>query len=139
MLDNYQDLWKWSVEKPEVFWSEVWDYTNIIASNKGKHVLDKSELMDTIPVWFKEARLNFAENLLWAKKDSEKVAIIATGEGHGRRSITYGQLYNDVLKFAEALKSLGVEKGDRVAAYIPNCAEAIIAMLATTSIGALWR
>lgn len=138
-LGNYQDLWKWSVDKPEVFWSEVWDYTNIISSNKGHHVLDRSELMDNIPVWFKESRLNFAENLLWAKKDSEKVAIIATGEGHGRRSITYGQLYTDVLKFAEALKSLGVEKGDRVAAYIPNCAEVIVAMLATTSIGALWR
>lgn len=101
--------------------------------------MDRSESMDSIPTWFKEARLNLAENLLWAKKDSEKLAIIATGEGHDRRSITYGQLYKDVLKFAEALKSLGVEKGDRVAAYIPNCPEAIIAMLATTSMGALWR
>lgn len=61
------------------------------------------------------------------------------GEGHGKRFISYEELYNDVLKFAEALKSLGVKKGDRVAAYIPNCAEAIIAMLATTSLGALWR
>jgi acetoacetyl-CoA synthetase len=61
------------------------------------------------------------------------------GEGHGKRSISYEELYNDVLKFAEALKSLGVQQGDRVAAYIPNCAEAIIAMLATTSIGAVWR
>lgn len=101
--------------------------------------MDTTELMDNIPIWFKDARLNLAENMLWAKKDSEKVAIIATGEGHGRRFITYGQLYKDVLKFAEALKSLGVEKDDRVAAYIPNCAEAVIAMLATTSIGAIWR
>lgn len=66
-------------------------------------------------------------------------ANIPLGEGHGRRFISYQELYNDVLKFAEALKSLGVKKGDRVAAYIPNCAEAIIAMLATTSLGALWR
>lgn len=138
-IDNYQDLWKWSVDRPEIFWSEVWDYTEIISSNKGSHVLDRSELMDSIPVWFKDSRLNFAENLLWAKKNSDKVAIIATGEGHKRSSITYGQLYNDVLKFSEALKVLGVKKGDRVAAYIPNCPEAIIAMLATTSIGALWR
>lgn len=64
---------------------------------------------------------------------------LAIGEGHPKRSISYEQLYNDVLKFAEALKSLGVQQGDRVAAYIPNCAEAIVAMLATTSIGALWR
>lgn len=66
-------------------------------------------------------------------------ADIFLGEGHGKRFISYEELYNDVLKFAEALKSLGVKKGDRVAAYIPNCAEAIIAMLATTSLGALWR
>lgn len=133
----------------------MWDYTNVISSNKGKHVVDKSEDLDLIPEWFKESRLNFAENLLWCRR-SDKTAIVATGkwgfffgcfcsadiflgEGHGKRFISYEELYNDVLKFAEALKSLGVKKGDRVAAYIPNCAEAIIAMLATTSLGALWR
>lgn len=80
-IDTYQDLWKWSVEHPEVFWSEVWDYTNVISSNKGNHVLDRTEKMDTIPVWFKESRLNFAENLLWAAKETpEKTAIIATGK-----------------------------------------------------------
>ncbi|KAI7906202.1 acetoacetate-CoA ligase [Cokeromyces recurvatus] len=136
-LKEYRQLWSWSVKYPELFWSEVWDYTNIISSNKGNHVLDKSEMMDDIPIWFKEARLNFAENLLWCTS-SEKTAIIATGEGHGKRYISYEELYNDVLKCAEALKAMGVEKGDRVAAYIPNCAEAIIAMLATTSIGAIW-
>lgn len=136
-LDDYNALWKWSVAYPELFWSEVWDYTHVISSNKGHHVIDKSEHLDTIPEWFKEARLNFAENLLWCRR-ADKTAIVATGEGHGKRFISYQELYNDVLKFAEALKSLGVKKGDRVAAYIPNCAEAIIAMLATTSLGALW-
>jgi acetoacetyl-CoA synthetase len=67
------------VDHPEVFWSEVWDYTNVISSNKGKHVLDRSDKMDDIPVWFKESRLNFAENLLWCRR-SDKTAIVATGK-----------------------------------------------------------
>ncbi|KAI9482744.1 MAG: acetoacetate-CoA ligase [Benjaminiella poitrasii] len=136
-VTDYRRLWKWSVEHPELFWSEVWDYTNIISSIKGSHVVHKDEPMDTIPVWFNEARLNLAENLLWCRS-AEKTAIVATGEGHEKRFISYKELYEDVLKCAEALKAMGVEKGDRVAAYIPNCAEAIIAMLATTSIGAIW-
>jgi acetoacetyl-CoA synthetase len=61
------------------------------------------------------------------------------GEGHSRRQITYAELYNDVLKCAEAMRSMGIVSGDRVAAYIPNCPEAVIAMLAATSIGAIWR
>ncbi|OBZ87295.1 Acetoacetyl-CoA synthetase [Choanephora cucurbitarum] len=136
-IADYQQLWKWSVDYPELFWSEVWDYTQIVSSKKGEHVINKDVLMDNIPAWFEESRLNFAENLLWCR-DAKKTAIIATGEGHSRRSISYEDLYNHVLKFAEALKSIGIKKGDRVAAYIPNCAEAVVAMLATTSIGALW-
>ncbi|KAG2221758.1 hypothetical protein INT45_003398 [Circinella minor] len=136
-LQNYQELWQWSVDNPAVFWSNVWDYTNIISSAKATEVLDSSLSMDTIPEWFKGARLNFAENLLWCKS-SDKVAMVVTGEGQGRRSITYAELYNQVLKCAMALKANGVQKGDRVAAYIPNCAEAIIAMLATLSLGAIW-
>ncbi|KAI7861010.1 acetoacetate-CoA ligase [Circinella umbellata] len=136
-LQNYQELWQWSVDNPAVFWSNVWDYTNIISSAKATEVLDSSLSMDTIPEWFKGARLNFAENLLWCKSP-DKVAMVVTGEGQGRRSITYAELYNQVLKCAMALKANGVKKGDRVAAYIPNCAEAIIAMLATLSLGAIW-
>ncbi|KAG1098424.1 hypothetical protein G6F42_017992 [Rhizopus arrhizus] len=78
-LDDYNALWKWSVEYPELFWSEVWDYTNVVSSNKGKHVVDKSEDLDLIPEWFKESRLNFAENLLWCRR-SDKTAIGATGK-----------------------------------------------------------
>jgi acetoacetyl-CoA synthetase len=77
-IDNYDELWRWSVKYPELFWSEVWDYTNIISSKKGGHVVDKSLDMDTIPEWFNESRLNFAENLLWCRR-SDKTAIIATG------------------------------------------------------------
>ncbi|KAI9250553.1 acetoacetate-CoA ligase [Phascolomyces articulosus] len=136
-LENYQDLWQWSVDNAPVFWSTVWEYTNIISSATSTEILDQSLPMDAVPEWFKGARLNFAENLLWCKS-SEKIAIIATGEGQGQRKITYAELYNQVLKCAMALKANGVQKGDRVAAYIPNCAEAIIAMLATLSLGAIW-
>ncbi|CEG72538.1 Putative Acetoacetate-CoA ligase [Rhizopus microsporus] len=136
-LGNYQELWSWSVQNPEDFWSEVWDYTKIVHTTKGDQVLDNSVPMDSIPEWFKGARLNFAENLLWCKS-KDKTAIIATGEGHEKRFISYAELNDSVLRFASALKNLGIKKGDRVAAYIPNCPEAIIAMLAATSMGAIW-
>ncbi|CAO3642930.1 unnamed protein product [Cunninghamella echinulata] len=136
-LENYQDLYEWSVTEPEAFWSLVWDKTGMISSNKGTSVLDTSARMDSIPVWFKDARLNVAENMLWCR-DANKTAIIATGEGHGKQFISYAELYQQVLKCAEAMKASGIKKGDRVAAYIPNCSEAIIAMLAATSLGAIW-
>ncbi|KAG1462384.1 hypothetical protein G6F46_000608 [Rhizopus delemar] len=136
-LDNYRDLLSWSVDNSEVFWSEVWDYTHIVSVTKGDEILDRSVPMDAIPEWFKGSRLNFAENLLCCKS-KDKTAIIETGESRDKRLISYAELYEGVLKFSEALKNAGIRKGDRVAAYIPNCTEAVIAMLATTSIGAVW-
>ncbi|CAO3592318.1 unnamed protein product [Absidia cylindrospora] len=136
-LANYQELYEWSVSQPEAFWSEVWDKTAIISSVKATRVLDTSRRMDSIPEWFEGALLNVAENMLWCRS-ADKTAIIATGEGHGRIHISYAELYQKVLQCAEAMKSIGIQQGDRVAAYIPNCAEAIIAMLAATSLGAIW-
>ncbi|GAB5589527.1 hypothetical protein Unana1_04427 [Umbelopsis nana] len=136
-LGTYDDLYEWSVNSVEDFWSTVWDFTNIISSSKGNQVLDSSVPMDAIPQWFNGAKLNWAENSLWCRS-SDKIAIIATGEGHPRRKITYAELYHDVLRCAEAMRSMGIVSGDRVAAYIPNCPGAIIAMLAATSIGAIW-
>ncbi|KAI9264792.1 acetoacetate-CoA ligase [Sporodiniella umbellata] len=134
---DYNGLWEWSVQYPELFWNEVWDYTRIVCVTKGDQVLDQSVPMDEIPEWFKGARLNFAENLLH-NRSKEKVAIIETGESRKKCSWSYADLYDNVLKFSEALKAAGVEKGDLVAAYIPNCTEAIVGMLAATSIGAIW-
>ncbi|KAI8061778.1 acetoacetate-CoA ligase [Gongronella butleri] len=136
-LKTYQDLYEWSVTEPALFWSTVWDRTGIVSSEKGEHVLDKDAPMDSIPNWFKDARLNFAENLLWCRS-KEKTAIIATGEGHDLEYLSYAELYDKVLQCAEAMRALGIKTGDRIAAYIPNCPEAIIAMLAATSIGAIW-
>lgn len=159
-IENYTQLWKWSVTEQQDFWSTVWEYTKIIASEPASEILDTSARLDQVPEWFRGARLNFAENLLWCTS-VDKIAIIATGtlvseerpcsrdilnnacnagEGHKeRRTYTYKQLYDQVRRCAAAMKAMGIKKDDRVAAYIPNCAEAIIAMLATTSLGAIWR
>lgn len=94
--------------------------------------------MDSFPTWFESARLNFAENALWCK-DPSKTAIIATGELQSTPTrISYAELYARVRQCAKAMRKAGVVKGDRVAGYIANCPEAIIAMLAASSIGAIW-
>ena len=94
--------------------------------------------MDAFPAWFGTARLNFAENALWCK-DPTKTAIIATGELQSKPTrISYADLYTRVRQCAKAMRKAGVVKGDRVAGYIANCPEAIVAMLAASSIGAIW-
>ncbi|KAG0259654.1 hypothetical protein BG011_002505 [Mortierella polycephala] len=140
-LANYNDLWQWSVDEIEDFWTAVWEYTNVVASipHTGP-VVDGSAHgpMDAFPTWFCNARLNFAENALWCK-DPNKTAIIATGELQDQPTrISYAELYTHVRQCAKAMRKAGVVKGDRVAGYIANCPEAIIAMLAASSIGAIW-
>ncbi|KAG0050336.1 hypothetical protein BGZ83_004880 [Gryganskiella cystojenkinii] len=138
-LANYNDLWQWSVDEIQEFWTDVWEYTNVIASTPCTGpVVDGSVPMDVFPTWFESARLNFAENALWCK-DPTKTAIIATGElQEVPTRISYAELYARVRQTAKAMRKAGVVKGDRVAGYIANCPEAIIAMLAASSIGAIW-
>ncbi|KAF8951833.1 hypothetical protein BGZ46_003781, partial [Entomortierella lignicola] len=138
-LANYSDLWQWSVDEIGDFWTAVWEYTNVISSTPHSGpVVDGSVPMDVFPAWFGSARLNFAENALWCK-DPSKTAIIATGELQETPTrISYAQLYTRVRQCAKAMRKAGVVKGDRVAGYIANCPEAIIAMLAASSIGAIW-
>ncbi|RHZ67021.1 hypothetical protein Glove_303g139 [Diversispora epigaea] len=135
-LENYPQLWKWSVDNISEFWATVWEYTNIIYSVPYEQVVD-SKPMDQIPTWFSGARLNFAENLLWCR-DPNKVAIISTGEGRKLKKISYHELYSKVNQVAIAMRLAGVKMGDRICAYISNCPEAVIAMLAAASIGAIW-
>lgn len=123
----------------------MWEYTKIISSQSWEGVVvDESVSISELPTWFKGARLNFAENLLWCRS-SDKVAIYATGElaeftSQPRiQAITYQELYSRVEAVAGALRVLGVQRGDRVVGYLPNCPEAIVAMLASASIGAIWR
>ncbi|ORX97489.1 acetoacetate-CoA ligase [Basidiobolus meristosporus CBS 931.73] len=133
---NYEELYAWSCSNISDFWSAVWEYTGIIASIPYTQVVDESLKVSDLPEWFQGTRLNYAENLLWRQDD--KVAIISTGEKREPSFLTYKELYAQVQVYAGALRKLGVTQGDRVVGYIPNCPEAIIAMLATASLGAIW-
>lgn len=133
--DNYQALHQWSVKNPDKFWSEFWKYSNILHSEKYSSVVDDFKKMPGAK-WFEGARLNYAENLLQRRDD--QAAIIFWGESQVKREISFRQLYKEVEKTAAGLRKLGLIKGDRVAGFMPNMPEAIIGMLATSSIGAIW-
>ncbi|MCD4681700.1 MAG: AMP-binding protein, partial [Bacteroidales bacterium] len=136
LSDNeYQTIHKWSVNNVGSFWAEIWNFCDIKFSQKFDKVVDDPKKMPGAK-WFSGARLNFAENLL-SRKDEHK-ALIFWGENSVRREITYKELYEEVRKVAAGLKRLGIKKGDRVAAFMPNMPETIIGMLATASIGAIW-
>ena len=134
-LTDYNDLYDWSISCPEYFWECMWKFAHIIASESYTQICDDISKMPGAE-WFSGARLNFAENLL--KYSDDKIAIKFYGEDKVYRQLTYSQLCNEVEKFSTALRNMGVQKGDRVAGFIPNMPEAIIAMLATSSIGAIW-
>ncbi|MBI5251975.1 MAG: acetoacetate--CoA ligase [Desulfomonile tiedjei] len=134
-LKGYQDLYQWSVDKREEFWVAVWDFCGVIVSKPYDKVLEDSPTMIGAK-WFVGARLNFAENLLRFRDDQP--ALVFQGEGQQKVRITYAQLYDQVARMAQALKLAGVRTGDRVAGYVPNMIETIIAMLAATSMGAVW-
>ena len=134
-LNDYSDLYEWSIEQTEDFWSELWDFAGVIADKKSETVLENPEKMPGAR-WFPESKINFAENLLKFRDD--RTAIVFRGEKGQRKALTYNELYQQVAQYAAGLKKMGVEKGDRVAGFVPNCAETLIAMLATTSLGAVW-
>lgn len=135
-LQNYKDLHQWSVTHIEDFWSEVWDFCNIISSHKGKRILEHPQGIFK-PRFFEDARLNYAENLLRPRASDQEV-LVFWGEDKVKRKLSYGEVYSQVAALAAALKSMGVQQGDHVAGYLPNTPETIIAMLAVTSLGALW-
>ena len=134
-LNDYSDLYQWSVENDQDFWSLMWDYGGIIADQKGDTVLVDGDKMPGAR-WFPDSKLNFAENLM--KYRDDRTALVFRGEKGQRTTITYAELYTKVAQLAAGLKKAGIGKGDRVAGFVPNCAETVIAMLATTSLGAVW-
>ena len=133
--DTYESLYQWSIDHIPEFWKEFWDFCEVKASSPFDRVIDDLTRMPGA-TWFPGAKLNFAENLL--RRRDEKTAIVFRGEDKTRRTLSYAQLYDEVARVAKALKSAGVGIGDRVAGFVPNMPEAIIAMLATTSLGAVW-
>ena len=134
-LKEYSSLWEWSVDNLEDFWATTWDFMNIKASQSYDKAIDDPAKMPGAK-FFVNSKLNFAENLLQFKNDN--LALIFRGEDLIRRTLTYNQLYDEVAKTAASLKALGVKKGDRVVGFVPNMSESIVAMLAATSLGAIW-
>ena len=132
---NYAELHRWSVEHREAFWDELWNFCGVIASERGGTVLENGDQMPGAR-WYPQARLNFAENLL-RRRDSE-AALIFHGEDRVRRELSFSGLYAQVSQLAQFLAAAGIEPGDRVAGYLPNMPETIVAMLATVSLGATW-
>ncbi|MCD4720292.1 MAG: acetoacetate--CoA ligase, partial [Desulfobacula sp.] len=132
---EYASLWEWSVDNLEDFWATAWDFLDIKASQPYEKAIDDPDKMPGAK-FFVNSKLNFAENLLQFKNDN--LALIFRGEDSIRKTLTYNQLYDEVAKTAASLKALGIEKGDRVVGFVPNMPESIIAMLAATSLGAIW-
>ena len=134
-FDDYESLHAWSCEAPEFFWAQIWRFTEIRASRQYDEVLSNGHQFPGAR-WFEGARLNFAENLL--RHRSDRLALIARLENGARKSLTYNELFDQVSECAAGLRQLGVVSGDRVAGFMPNIPETIVAMLATASIGAIW-
>lgn len=134
-FENYQALHQWSIDEPACFWGELASYFNLHFATPPKQIVNAyNHPLDA--KWFEGATLNFAEHLLADKSD--RLAIISIDEKNHRETLTFKQLRTQVASVAKGLKNLGVEAGSRVAAVMPNCAATIIAMLATTSLGAIW-
>jgi acetoacetyl-CoA synthetase len=134
-IDGYAALHRWSIERPEEFWQSVWDFCGLVASRPAERVVVD---FDRFPGtrWFPGARLNFAENLLRYRDDRR--ALVFWSEAGFQRSLTFAELYSAVARATAAFRELGIKAGDRIAGFVPNMPEAVIAMLAAASLGAIW-
>ncbi len=132
--NNFKDLWKWSVENPDIFWSKFWDYSQIIG-NKGKEIILKDKVFNKTK-FFYDSKLNYSENIL--KKKSDLNAIGFLSETGYEENITWNDLYKKVCKLSAYLKTLGVKKGDRIGAYVPNKIESVVSFLACAKNGIIW-
>jgi acetoacetyl-CoA synthetase len=143
---DYAQLWKWSVGEIEQFWADIWEYCEVRASVPYEQVLADRGSEGT-PIgrrqmpgarWFEGARLNYAENMLLRERDPTEVAVLHSSELRPLQELTWGELTEQVAAIAEGLRCLGVKRGDRVAGYLPNIPETLVAFLASASIGAIW-
>ena len=132
---DYDALHRWSVTHPEQFWTTLWDFAGVVAEKRGERVLADANKMPGAK-WFPDARLNFAENLLRSHDTAD--ALVFWGEDKVKGRASHAELYRAVAQTAWALRDMGVGRGDRVAAYLPNLPAAVVAMLATASIGAIF-
>lgn len=133
-IADFGDLYQWSIDAPEDFWSSMWDYAGLIGE-KGERVLVDADRFPGAR-WFPDAEINFAENLLRQRDDCP--AIVFQGEDQVRESLSYSELCNQVSLLQQAMREMGIEPGDRVAGFMPNLPMTVAAMLATASLGAVW-
>ena len=134
-FEDYADLHRWSVEAPEEFWLNVWDWTGVIGAGDTEPVVVDRQQMPGAR-WFPNTRLNFAQNLL--RRQDAALALIFQAEDKVTRSISFAELYAQVARLADGLKQAGVVPGDRVCGFMPNMPETVAAMLASASVGAVW-
>jgi acetoacetyl-CoA synthetase len=135
-FSDYAELWRWSVEEIEDFWVAIWDFFGVRASRPYEQVLSSRQMPGAR--WFAGAELNYAENMLLRDRDPGEPAVLHASELRALDSLTWGELSARVAAAAGGLRELGVQRGDRVVAYMPNIPETLIAFLATASIGAIW-
>ena len=131
---SYETLHRWSVEYSEDFWNLLWDFCAVRGTKGGRTLVDATRMPGA--KWFTDGRINFAENLLRDRGAAD--AIVFWGEDKVKRRLSRSELHDLVSRLQQALAAAGVGKGDRVAGYLPNLPEAIAAMLATCSLGAIW-
>ena len=132
--NNFKEIWQWSIDNPDEFWSKFWDYSKIIG-DKGSEIIKKHKVFNKTK-FFSNSKLNYTENIL--RKKSNELAINFLSEKGFEENIEWKDLYEKVCKFSSYLKKLNLEKGDRVAAYVPNKIESIICFLACAKNGIIW-
>ena len=135
-VGTYDELWKWSVTDLEAFWTSVWEFFDVRARAPYQQVLSGREMPGAR--WFEGARLNFAEHAVGTDDDTGQVAVIAHSQTRAPIELSFGELRDQVARARAGLQRLGVTRGDRVVAYLPNIPETLVACLATASLGAVW-
>jgi acetoacetyl-CoA synthetase len=145
-FDDYEDLWRWSVEDLEEFWADIWEFFGVRSSKAYEQPLAERKMPGAR--WFEGAELNYAENMLADQshagerhgkgRDPSAIAVLHCSELRELGELTWGELSEQVAQAAAGLRALGVARGDHVVAYMPNIPETLIAFLATASIGAIW-
>jgi len=132
--NDFNKIWKWSVDNPKIFWKSIWDFTKV-KGNLGKILLKKSDIFFKNK-FFPDTKLSYAENLL--KKNNTDAAIIFKSENGYKTILSWQDLNLNVVQISDWMKSNGIKKGDRVAAYLPNVPEAVTAYICTSVLGAIW-
>jgi acetoacetyl-CoA synthetase len=138
-FDGYEALWRWSVQELEAFWASIWDFCGMISHRPYQSVLERRVMPGAR--WFEGAMVSYAEQSLWRALRPEwtqRTALVFESESRPRLELSWGALGAQVGALAATLARLGVRSGDRVAAYLPNVPESVVAMLASASLGAVW-